>query len=161
MEQIQIICVDDQRDVLAALLKDLDVFEAVFPVSDCESAQEARELLEEFDEKGMPAGLIICDHIMPEQNGIDFLAEIAEDTRFAKIKKLLLTGLATHADTIRAINNAHIDHYIEKPWQSDELADIIKKLLTAFVVENGYDYTRYGDLMDRDILLRDSRNRLF
>jgi two-component system chemotaxis response regulator CheY len=35
---------------------------------------------------------------------------------FKETRKILLTGQANHADTIRAVNEAHIDNYFEKPW---------------------------------------------
>ena len=152
MSEFNIICVDDQREVLSAVRKDLRVLGSSFEIVDCESAQEALEVLEELDAEGVYVPLIICDHVMPEQSGVDFLADMNKDMRFAKIKKLLLTGLATHEDTIRAINQAHIDRYMEKPWDKEELLKVVKALFTEYLLASGIDYQPYISLLDQNIL---------
>jgi two-component system chemotaxis response regulator CheY len=154
MSTINILCIDDQRDVLAALRKDLAALERKFTIHDCESADEAKELLEELDQDGEPIALLICDHLMPAKNGVDLLIEINEDDRFKNTKKLLLTGMATHKDTIEAINMANIDRYIEKPWDSEELIAIVKTLLTEYIVTTGLDYQKYLDYLDQSSLYK-------
>ena len=126
MEKLNIICIDDQRDVLAAVQKDLVFFDPVCDIIECESTEEAEEVLEELYSGEKPVALIICDHIMPGENGVDFLARLQQDDRFSSIASILLTGLATHHDTIEAINRAHISHYVEKPWKTDDFQKKIK-----------------------------------
>lgn len=152
MAKIPILCIDDQREILAALHKDLEDFEEHCRLIDCESSGEALEALNELDEAGQEPGLIICDHVMPGKNGIEFLIEISSDPRFSKTRKILLTGLATHQDTITAINEAHIDHYIEKPWNREDLQVSIKKLLTLFVLDASLDFEAYLPVLDQTTL---------
>lgn len=159
MSTINILCIDDQRDVLATLHKDLAVFENYFTLIDCESAAEAEEVIEEIDQEGEYLGLLICDHLMPKKNGIDLLIEINEESRFRKTKKLLLTGMATHKDTIEAINMADIDRYIEKPWDEEELVHIIKELLTQYILSAGLDYQEYMPILDQPTLLKVLKDR--
>jgi len=78
---------------------------------------------------------------MPEKNSVDFLTEVTSDERFAHTRKLLLTGLASQADTIRAINESQIDVYVEKPWQVDQLQDHVRRLVTEFVLAVRLDYS--------------------
>ena len=99
MQKPNIVCVDDQREVLATLKKDLEEFVDFFKIEYCESAEEANELIEEIDGNGDHLALLICDHIMPVSNGIDFLIEVDKDIRFTKTKKLHLTGFAKQQDT--------------------------------------------------------------
>jgi two-component system chemotaxis response regulator CheY len=54
-------------------------------------------------------------------------------------RKILLTGLADQQDTIRAINDAGIDLYVEKPWDGDELIKSVKDLLGKYVAIHGLD----------------------
>tara|TARA_B100002003_G_C14002015_1_gene483686 strand:- start:178 stop:663 length:486 start_codon:yes stop_codon:yes gene_type:complete len=157
MEKLNIICVDDQREVLATLNKDLDPLKNYFNIIECESADEAQEVLNEIDDEGEQVPLIICDHIMPGKNGIDFLIEINEDTRFLKTQKLILTGLATHQDTITAINKADIDQYMEKPWKREELIQTIKVLITKYLVHSGIDYQSLLEIMDQPTLYKELR----
>ncbi len=154
MKKFQIICIDDQREVLAAVQRDLAFFEDVCEINECESAAEAEELLEEFYAEEKPVMVIICDHIMPGENGVDFLARLKEDDRFSNIFTILLTGLATHKDTIDAINKAKINHYIEKPWQKEDLLKKIKMLFTLFILQKGYNFHDYKKYIDQDILLK-------
>ncbi|MCB0287413.1 MAG: response regulator [Calditrichaeota bacterium] len=154
MEKPEIICVDDEREVLAALKRDLAGFKDYCNLTYCESAEEAQEVLEDLDAEGRPVALIVCDHIMPGKNGVDFLIELNKDSRFARTKKLLLTGLATQQDTIQAINQAQLDRYIEKPWAAESLIQVMKVLLTEFVVGAGMDYSDAMEILDQPTLYK-------
>ncbi|MEN7547475.1 response regulator [Rapidithrix thailandica] len=160
MKKLTIICIDDQREVLSAIASDLNVFEPYCLIEECESADEAMELMEELDAEGKAIALLISDHIMPGKNGVEFLTEINQEHRFRHIKKILLTGLATHQDTIRAINNAGIDHYLEKPYKAQELQQAVKELVTQYILRTGLNYEEYPGLMDQDTLLKEMRNKI-
>lgn len=157
MIQPTILCVDDQREVLSSLLKDIDELSSHFDLVECESAAEAMEVLEDLDAQGLPIALIISDHVMPDQSGVEFLTEVHRDNRFIFTKKLLLTGLATHEDTIDAINNARINAYIAKPWDLGALLKTIKNLLTNFVFDMDMDYRDFVPLMDDTVIMERSR----
>ena len=157
MQKPNIVCVDDQREVLATLKKDLEEFVDFFKIEYCESAEEANELIEEIDGNGDHLALLICDHIMPVSNGIDFLIEVDKDIRFTKNKKLLLTGLATHQDTIVAINNANIDFYVEKPWDSKNLNNAVRHLITKYILVTGIEYKEFLSIMDQELLYKELR----
>lgn len=147
------LCVDDQRDVLNNVSKDLRGFTEWVVIEECESAQEAAELLDELDEKERPVALIICDHIMPDIHGVDFLASLTKDRRFSHLKKILLTGLATHKDTIDAVNKAHIDAYIEKPWKAEELQALCRRLLTEYLFDTGRYSNQFREVADPEVVL--------
>jgi two-component system chemotaxis response regulator CheY len=157
METINIICVDDQRTVLSALATDLEVFEDYFNIECCESAAEALDLMDSLDQKGEFLALIISDHVMPEMTGVDFLIKVNNDLRFKATKKMLLTGLATHQDTIVAINSAQIDHFLEKPYQPENLINMVKSLTTTFILEKGFDYKPFAAILDQTVLLAKMR----
>jgi two-component system chemotaxis response regulator CheY len=160
MNKPDIVCIDDQREILAALKRDLEVLEGYFSIVMCESAQEAHEVLDEIDAEGGRLALIICDHVMPGKSGIDFMTEVNEDPRFADTKKILLTGLATHQDTIVAINRAGIDHYVEKPWESPELLGTIKILLTRYIISSGMNYQSCLSVLDQPTLYKELGARI-
>ncbi|MEZ8142233.1 hypothetical protein A1OO_18220 [Enterovibrio norvegicus FF-33] len=153
MEKVNIICVDDQREVLDAVLKDLAPLAVAFHIEDCESADEALALMDDLDAEGEHIALIISDHVMPEKTGVELLTEVSLDPRFRGTRKVLLTGQATHADTIEAINNACIERYFEKPWQAIVLQEAAKKLITHFVFDAGLDYRDYQAALDTQVIL--------
>jgi two-component system chemotaxis response regulator CheY len=154
MEKINIICVDDEREVLDSVVRDLDYFSDYFNIEECESAFECLDLLEELDASQEYVAVLISDHVMPEKSGVELLTEVALDNRFLGTKKLLLTGLATQADTIKAINNAKLDNFLEKVWDPEELLQTVKELLTEFIVERGIDYQEYIEILDAPTLYR-------
>lgn len=154
MEKINIICVDDEREVLDSVSRDLAFFSDVFNIEECESAQECLDLLDELNADDESVAVIISDHVMPQKNGVDLLVEVEMDNRFIGTKKLLLTGLATQADTIRAINEARLDHFLEKVWDPEELLQTVKELLTEFIVEKGIELDDYVELLDAKTLHR-------
>ena len=49
-------------------------------------------------------------------------------------RRVLVTGQAGHEDTIRAINEAELDHYVAKPWDPEEFRAVVREQLTDFVL---------------------------
>ena len=121
MEKINIICIDDQQEVLDSVMRDLRPLTPLIRLEEASGVEDCLSLIEQIDADGDLVGLVISDQVMPGASGTDLLAKVAADKRFAKTRKVLLTGQATHADTINAINEGHIDNYIEKPWQPEKL----------------------------------------
>jgi two-component system chemotaxis response regulator CheY len=160
MDKLNIIYVDDQREVLTTLSKDLQVFEQHVNVEECESADEAMDVINDIDAEGDLVAVIISDHIMPGKNGVEFLSEINKDSRFSHTRKMLLTGQATHKDTIKAINQANIEKYIEKPWKPENLVEDVKMLLTGFILDAGIDYNKYMPVLHQQTLFDNLQNRV-
>src|SRR5687767_11186634 len=75
--------------------------------------QEAADWL-----RANPVDLIVSDYVMPEMNGIDFL--IAARKIQPAATRILLTGYTDKENAIRAINEAGIFQYVEKPWDNEE-----------------------------------------
>jgi len=154
MEKINIICVDDEREVLDSVVRDLEYLSDIINIEECESALECLELLEELDANQEYVAVLISDHVMPEKTGVELLTEVELDPRFLGTKKLLLTGLATQADTIKAINDAKLDNFLEKVWDPQELLQTVKELVTEYIVERGINYEDYIEKLDAPTLYR-------
>lgn len=152
MEKLNVICVDDQREVLSAVLQDLEPLHQWLNIEDCESAGEVLELMDELDAEGEMIALIISDHVMPGKIGVELLTEVSQDSRFVRTRKVLLTGQATHTDTINAINSAGIDRYFEKPWQASQLIECVRNLVTQYIFDMGLDYTQYHEHLDQSVV---------
>jgi response regulator RpfG family c-di-GMP phosphodiesterase len=65
--------------------------------------------------------VVVSGQVMPADSGVDLLKRLQADARFVKARTCSLTGQATHADTIEAINVAGIGHYIVKLWTGSQL----------------------------------------
>lgn len=154
MEKLNLICVDDQREVLNAVVQDLEGLADWLNVEECESGQEALELIDELDADGEFVAVVISDHVMPGMTGVELLSALHHDARFFKTKKVLLTGQATHGDTIEAINSAGIVRYFEKPWKKQELVQCVRALVTDFIFDQGLDYQIWHEQLDQASVLK-------
>lgn len=148
METLNIICVDDQQEVLDSVMRDLRPLTSHVRLEEASSVADCMQLIEQIDDDGDHVAIVISDQVMPEETGTELLGRITADRRFGKTRKVLLTGQATHADTINAINDGHIDNYIEKPWQPEKLLSVVKRLLTLYVLDAGLDHTEYMPVLD-------------
>ncbi|ROV60025.1 response regulator [Vibrio ponticus] len=157
MDKLNVICVDDQREVLSAVLQDLEPLAEWLNIEDCESADEVLALMDELDSEGEYIALLVSDHVMPGKTGVELLTEVSRDRRFSKTKKILLTGQATHSDTIQAINTAGINQYFEKPWQAEQLLEAVTRLATEYIFDSGLDYTEYHSYLDQQVVLEKLR----
>jgi two-component system chemotaxis response regulator CheY len=153
MEKLNVICVDDQREVLSAVLQDLETLQEWLNIEDCESADEVLELMDELDAQGEYIAVIVSDHVMPGMTGVELLTEVSKDSRFKMTKKVLLTGQATHHDTITAINTAGVRRYFEKPWKGSELTDCVRSLVTEYIFDMGFDYQPFHQHLDQTVVL--------
>ena len=62
---------------------------------------------------------------MPEMTGVEFLAEVYE--RHPNTVRMILTGFADMDATIGAINDGHVYAYVTKPWEPDELKQVVRR----------------------------------
>jgi two-component system chemotaxis response regulator CheY len=148
-----ILVVEDEPGVRDAVVRDLESFEPLFRVEAAEDAADARAAMEECAADSDEVALIIADHLLPGQHGTDFLIEVNGSPGGDRIRKVLLTGQAGHEDTIRAINQAGLDHYVSKPWTGTGLIEVVKKQLTDYVLAERDDLMRYLATLDAERLL--------
>jgi response regulator RpfG family c-di-GMP phosphodiesterase len=159
MSKIVILCVDDQREVLDALERDLRPFAGVFRIEVAESAQEAANIVEDLLRQGDRLGLVLADHLMPGTTGVDLLVALAEQDSTRSSRKVLVTAHAGLEDTVKAVNEADLDHYIAKPWTQQELHNVVRKQLTDFVLQQETNLLPYLQILDKTRLLEAVRQR--
>ena len=68
--------------------------------------------------------VVIADFMMPGMDGITFLRQVRESNPEAT--RILLTGYADKENAIRAINEAGLYYYLEKPWSNEHLKLVIR-----------------------------------
>ena len=68
--------------------------------------------------------VVIADFMMPDIDGITFLRRARELRPLTT--RILLTGYADKANAIRAINEAGLYYYLEKPWDNEQLKVIVR-----------------------------------
>ncbi|OAN13680.1 hypothetical protein A3K86_13980 [Photobacterium jeanii] len=148
MNKYMILCVDDEREVLDSVLHDLDMLAEHFILEAAESVDEAKEVLADAIADRIPLALILCDHIMPGETGIDFLIELKKQSETQAARKVLLTGQAGLEETVEAINHASLDYFIAKPWDGTKLQDAVIEQLTTFIIENDPDLMPWARILN-------------
>lgn len=92
MEKLNLICVDDQREVLSAVIQDLDPLASWLNIEDCESAQEVLDLIDELDAEGEHITVIVSDHVMPGKRGWSYSLKCSMTAAFRIQRKFFLRG---------------------------------------------------------------------
>lgn len=130
MTKPYILCVDDDKSILISLKAQLNHYlseEFQFEFAEC--AEEAWEVIDELIADGEAIAVIISDWIMPRIKGDEFLISVHE--KYPDIVKLILSGHA-EADAIkRATQEANLAACLGKPWDIDELINIIREHVSA------------------------------
>lgn len=126
-----ILCVDDDRTVLNALrdLLSRALGKSVLIEVVC-SGIEALEFQEEVRSNGEEIALVISDYIMPRMNGDELLVQLHKLT--PRTVKVMLTGQSDMAGVKRAINDAALYRFLEKPFNNADLVLTARSALDAY-----------------------------
>ncbi len=146
--KLSILILEDEPEVRAALERDLMHLVPHIRVETAENVPDAWEAIDEILGDGDTLALALCDHRLPGTTGVDFMIELAQNPKLAATRKVLVTGQADLADTVRAVNDAHLDHYIAKPWDSADLDEVVKEQLTDYVIKCQVNPLPYLEVLD-------------
>jgi thioredoxin reductase (NADPH) len=114
-----ILAVDDDQDVLSAVVRDLrGEYGKEYRILRADSGDTALALVEELKGAGAPLALFLSDQRMPGLTGVEFLSRAAE--HYPKAKRVLLTAYSDTDAAIAAINESRVHYYLSKPWDPPE-----------------------------------------
>lgn len=78
----------------------------------------------EFFKKGYKPDVILCDQLMPEMKGDEFLAETIKYA--PKAIRIMLTSTEDPQDIVECINKGHVFLFVRKPFDSLKLIQTVK-----------------------------------
>jgi thioredoxin reductase (NADPH) len=136
MNKPVLLIVDDDPQVLAAVRRDLrSRYRENYTVMSAASGEEALNTIRELKSRGDSLALLLCDQRMPGIMGSEVLAKSRPIYPLAR--RVLLTAYSDIDAAVKAINEAHLDHYLSKPWDPPEerLFPAIDDLLDAWQAE--------------------------
>ena len=120
-----VLFVDDDIAILNSLKEQFkEEFNNEFICEIAQSAQEGLEILKEFLQDPLDILLVVSDWLMPGMKGDEFLIEV--NKLFPMVKKVMLSGQADEGAIQNAQKNANLDKFISKPWNPEELFQIIR-----------------------------------
>ena len=137
MNKPVLLVVDDDPQVLAAVRRDLrSRYRDKYTVVSAASGPEALEAAKELKSRGDALAMVISDQRMPGMLGGELLKRSRDVYPVAK--RVLLTAYSDIEAAIKAINEAHVDHYLSKPWDppEDKLFPVVDDLLDAWLADS-------------------------
>ncbi len=96
------------------------------PVKQAENGQNALDIITEIKAKGEEIALCISDINMPVLNGIEFITEFRKSDKFTPV--VVLTTEA-EKDTIQKGKEAGASGWIIKPFQAEDLVNVVKRFV--------------------------------
>ena len=114
--QIKILFVDDEQDILMA-------YQRVFRDSALYEIHTQQFPLELDYEHALTMDVIVCDQRMPHMLGTDIFHKLA--SLGFQGKKIICSGFSDFDDITQAFNEQAIDHFLNKPWDNEELRSLV------------------------------------
>ena len=143
----RILIVDDEEAILETMQY---TFEDVLTSPDAEGALR---LLEEQPS----VAVVISDQRMPKMTGVEFLSRVFEARPHTV--RIVLTGFADMDAIIKAINDGHVYAYITKPWEPEDLKQVVRRAVEHY--ELALENERLlNDLRSSNVLLEAVMDRL-
>lgn len=117
MQKPVLLTVDDDREVLKAIERDLrHHFRSDYRVVKASSGAQALETLHQLLQRGDQVALFLVDERMPQMSGTQFLLQAIK--LYPDARRVLLTAYADTDTAITAINQVGLDHYLLKRRRS-------------------------------------------
>lgn len=146
-----VLIVDDEEMVTTSIRTFLEL-ETPYRVLTYTSPARA---LDDFD--AARVDVVLADFMMPELDGVEFLKAVR--ARRPHATRILLTGYADAENAIRAINEAGLYYYLEKPWDNEHLKLVIRNGIERSALVNDLD-SRIRALEHANEALFEIRKRL-
>jgi DNA-binding NtrC family response regulator len=117
-----VLVVDDEEPNLDLVVR---LFDDDFRLLTAKNADLAVKELESAE-----VAVLVTDQRMPGRSGVDLLAEAAK--RWPDVRRILLTAYSDRELLLDAIKRGHVDEYVLKPWDADDLRLRIEGGLAAY-----------------------------
>ena len=114
----KLLIVDDESDNLDLLQR---IFHREYHILRAKSGFEALAILEQEPD----VGVIVSDQRMPMMTGTELLSQVAET--YPDTLRIILTAHTDVRDLVEAINESKVFKYITKPYQIQELVQVVQQ----------------------------------
>lgn len=121
----RILLIDDEPDV-ATSLRDLLLTLGGPPVVALAATVREGEFQVEF---AGPLDMVIADHRLPDGEGVALLRKVLD--RRPATRRVLMTAYSDPEISVRAINEAHVDYFLQKPWDAALVGARVGQLLRS------------------------------
>jgi DNA-binding NtrC family response regulator len=102
------------------------IFKAGWDVYYAETLEDAETAMARHE----GIGILLCDHELPDGNGLDFCERLHQ--RRAPVVRILITGHTGTELLMRAVNSQCLFQFISKPCQMDHLLNVVNRAVEEF-----------------------------
>lgn len=141
MNKQAILYVDDEAKALQYFR---EAFEDEFDIYTANNAADGYALLMEH---GHHIGVLMSDQRMPGESGVELLEKARRLN--PNLVRLLVTAYTDYQTAVDAVNDGRIFRYVHKPWDPEELSNILHQALE-----------HHHTLVERDMLLGEKADSL-
>ncbi|MHB0961252.1 MAG: response regulator [Pirellulaceae bacterium] len=110
-----VLLVDDEPEILFSLK---GLLRREFELYTAEDGNEAMRILHDH-----PIHVIMTDQRMPQMTGVELMGRVK--TEYPDAIRIIFTGYADIKAVIDAINRGALYRYVTKPWDPDELIELL------------------------------------
>lgn len=128
-----LLVVEDNEDLCEYIVSSL---------SELYLVESAKNGVEGLDKAASIPDLIITDLMMPEMNGLEMLEQLREDSKTSHIPIIMLTAKADRNSKLEGLDTG-ADHYINKPFDIEELQVRVSSLLVQRERIKGHYYKEF------------------
>ena len=128
-----LLIVDDERDIVDSLAES---FRGVMTVYTAYSPDEALKIFREKD-----INVVLSDQRMPDMTGVELFAKIKAINPMPV--RILLTGYSDINVVIRGLNDGLMWKYVTKPWDPEELKNIVMAGARQYLKDSGHEELTY------------------
>lgn len=117
-----ILLVDDEPEMLFSLK---GLLRREFDLHTAESGKEAMEILGRQE-----IHVVMTDQRMPEMTGVELVRRVK--CQYPEAIRIVFTGYADIKSVVDAINRGGLYRYITKPWDPDDLIDLLRQAAAEY-----------------------------
>lgn len=124
MTMLRVLVVDDEPEIRRYVEQALRLAIPNVSVTTASSGEAALETLgrQSFD-------VVLCDQRMGSMDGVTLLQHVAR--RAPDTRRIIMSGFTDFELLHQAVNRAHVDRYLAKPFSPDELVAVVQLSATG------------------------------
>jgi DNA-binding response OmpR family regulator len=119
-----ILCVEDDQEMIDLIR--LILGRRGFEIKGANGGREGLRMIREE----LP-DLVLLDLMMPDMDGWEVYQQMKADEKTRNIPVIVVTAKAQNIDRVLGIHIAHVDDYITKPFNPQELLNSVEKVLAS------------------------------
>ncbi|MDA3863286.1 MAG: diguanylate cyclase [Deltaproteobacteria bacterium] len=122
-----LLVVDDEKHIRSSIKR---AFYDKYKIHEAKSGEEGLQILQ----SGLAVDILLVDMFMPGgMNGIEFFEKAIEIT--PRSGRILMTGRDEVQIALKAVNKGHINYFIKKPWDIQEMANVFQQMEKIYYLE--------------------------